>query len=109
MIAASLKRDGLLTIDQSDRKMIAKWISDLFIQPLDFETVLQVLAGDQFFEQNKMDAGKLQRETGKKVTELWDTDPIFNKYPHLRGLARNREFEEVVWPAVKAKMKEKQK
>lgn len=109
LITESIRTEGFLSIDEADRKRIANWISDLFIKKLDFETILHVLSGDKFFEQNKTDVAKLYQETGKQVTELWDTDPIFAKYPNLRGLARNKEFEEKIWPAVKAKMKEHQK
>ncbi|MBN1324825.1 MAG: hypothetical protein JW974_01235 [Alphaproteobacteria bacterium] len=108
-IIGSIKTDGFLAIDDADRKRIAQWVSDLFIKKLDFETILHILSGDKFFEQNKTDVAKLEKEAGKRVTELWDTDPIFAKYPNLRTLARNKEFEEKIWPAVKAKMQEHQK
>ena len=109
LIVGSIKKDGLLTIDESERKRIAKWISDLFSKKLDFDTIISILIGDSFVENNKKDITKLQKETGKSITMLWDTDPIFAKYPHLRGMGRNKEFEEKIWPAIKEKMKEKQK
>jgi len=58
------------------------------------------LGGDEFYEKNKRDVAKIHRATGKSVIELWDTDPIFSKYPHLRGLARNKEFE-AMWSKMK--------
>ncbi|HOY47454.1 MAG TPA: hypothetical protein PLZ05_02525 [Alphaproteobacteria bacterium] len=109
LIIGSIRQDGFLAIDDSDRKRIAKWVADLFTQKMDFDTILHILTGDKFFDQNKDDVTKIQKETGRKITELWDTDPIFAKYPHLRGLARNKEFEEVIWPAIKKSMAEKQK
>lgn len=109
MISDARRTDGFLGINDSDRKMVAKWISDLFSKELDFETVLHVLTGDKFFEQNKRDVAALEHEMGCPVTRLWDTDPIFLKYPHLKSLARNKEFEEKIWPVVQASMKEKQK
>ena len=109
LIIESIRKDGFLAIDDSDRKRIAQWIADLFTKKMDFETILHILTGDKFFEQNKDDVTKLEKEAGKKITELWDTDPIFAKYPKLRGMARNKEFEEKIWPAVKAKMAENQK
>lgn len=109
MIIGSIRQDGLMAIDDADRKRIAQWIADLFTKKMDFETVLHILAGDTFFKKNIKDVAKLEKEAGKVITELWDTDPIFAKYPHLRGMGRNKEFEEKIWPAVKAKMKENQK
>jgi len=75
---------------------------------MDFETILHILSGDNFFEKNKNDVVALERAVGKKITTLWDTNPIFAKYPHLRGLARNVEFEKM-WAKLKSNSKAKQK
>lgn len=107
LITDSLRRDGLMSVDSGARNMTAKWADDIFEKKLTMREIINILAGDAFFEKNIIDAAKIKRETGKNVIELWDTDPIFAKYPLLRGLARNKYFEEVVLPAQKAKEKQK--
>ncbi len=102
IISNSLKRDGLLEIQQLEKNLGISNILDLMNSDLDFNTVLHILSGDNYFEQNKKDVVKLEKEAKKKVTELWDTDPIFAKYPALKTLARNREFE-IMWAKMKAK------
>ncbi len=108
-IGYSLRLDGLTSIDDAARQQVAKWLIDMFSKNMDFATVIQTLAGDAFYERNLDDVQKLQSEVGRAVTELWDTHAIFQKYPHLRGLARNKEFEEKIWPAIKSAAKQKQK
>jgi len=96
---------GLITIGSDAREQIADWImGEMLAHPMDFDVVIKILTGDEYFERNKKDVARLKRETGKLVTELWDTDPIFTRYPHLRTLARNREFEKM-WAAMKQKTK----
>ncbi len=99
-ITGAVKSDGWLNQDEQnlDNK------SPLKKEKLDFDTVLHILSGDAHFEKNKTDVAKLEKEVNKKVTTLWDTDPIFLKYPKLKTLARNLEFEKM-W----AKMQQKQK
>ncbi|MDR2413070.1 MAG: hypothetical protein LBD50_02555 [Rickettsiales bacterium] len=104
LIKDSTRVDGLLTIGDSNRAQVAKWLADLFSKKLDFDLVLHILTGDNFFEQNKRDVASLEKETGKRVIDLWDTDPIFAKYPNLRTLGRNKEFEEL-WAKMKQKVK----
>jgi len=107
-ISYSLRLDGLMTAF-TNRQHVAVWLTNLFSKTLDFETVVHILTGDVFYERNIDDIARLQAQTRKPITQLWDTDPVFAKYPHLRGLARNKEFEEKIWPALKAAAKEKQK
>ena len=108
LMSESLLADGWLSIGDANRERLAAWIVDMFTVHVDFEVMMHTLAGDAFFEQNKRDVAKLERDMGKKVTELWDTHPVFAKYPRLRGLARNKEFE-AMWAKMKAGKKEKQK
>lgn len=109
MITGSIKWDGLLATDDNELDKTASWFTPLLDKKLDFDSVLRLLSGDAFYERNKIDVAKLQAKTGKPITEMWDTDPIFAKYPHLKMFARNREFEEM-WAIMKAKAKsEKQK
>jgi len=101
----SRRRDGFVTIGDDMREWIAEWaLNDLFKKPMDFDTVLHILGGDKHYERNKRDIAKLERETGKNIIEIWDTDPIFAKYPHLRPFARNKEFEKM-WANMKQKVK----
>ncbi len=100
-LSLSKRRAGLLGVF-SDRQMVARWLTDMFAKKMDFDLVLHLMSGDAFYEKNKNDVVQLERASGKKITTLWDTDPIFAKYPHLRGFARNREFEEKIWPAIRA-------
>lgn len=92
LLSGSVKKNGLL-VKKSDRAHLAKWITDLFERPVDFDSVLRMLAGDVYLNQNKTDAEKIKSETGKNVIDLWDTDPVFLRYPHLKTMARNKEFE----------------
>jgi hypothetical protein len=105
LLHGSKKHAGLITIGSDMRNNIADWaIKEFFENPMDFNVILHILGGDEFYEENKRDVAKLERVAGQPVTELWDTDPIFAKYPRLRGLARNKEFE-IMW----AKMNQKTK
>ena len=104
-LRGSHKPSDAKTIGTDGREWLADWaVAELFDVQLDFDTVLHILCGDEFFERNRRDVARLERETGRAVQELWDTDQIFTRYPHLRGLARNREFEEM-WSKMKQKMK----
>lgn len=108
-IVGAMKQDGLLAIDDNELNNIPGWFTPLLDAKLDFDSVLKILSGDAFYTRNKTDVAKLQSEIGKPITQLWDTDPIFAKYPHLRMLARNEEFENA-WPKMKEQnKKEKQK
>ena len=101
----SHRHDGLITIGADGREWLADWaIAELFDAQLDFDTILHILCGDEFFDRNRRDVARLERAAGRPVQELWDTDPIFATYPHLRGLARNKEFEKM-WAKMKQKIK----
>jgi len=105
LIRLARRRGGFITIVSAGRDNIADWaFAEFFEKPLDMNIVIHILGGDEFYERNKKDVARLHRETGRRITELWDTDPVFARYPHLRGFARNREFE-AMW----AKMKQRQK
>ena len=94
LIRASRRTAGLITIGADTRARVADWaLAEFFEKPMDFNIVLHILGGDEFYERNKRDVAKLQKEAGRNIIELWNTDPIFGKYPHLRGLARDKEFE----------------
>ena len=96
---------GFLGISDDYRQQFAEWaMAEILAARLDFDTILHILAGDEYFERNKKDVARLEREVGKLVIELWDTDPIFAKYPRLRTLGRNREFEKM-WAAQKQNVK----
>ena len=90
----SRRMSGIITIGADSRAKIADWaLKEFFEAPMDFNIILHILGGDEFYERNKRDVARLEKETGRRVMDLWDTDPVFKKYPHLRGLARNKEFE----------------
>lgn len=108
LLTDTLRRQGLISLDSTMRQQTAIWLSRMFTRPADFETVLHVLLGDAFFERNKQDVLRLEREVGRPVISLWDTDPIFDRYPHLRGLGRNLEFEQR-WQKMKSADPQKQK
>ncbi len=95
LLGHSVAAAGLMKILR-DRQMVAKWLTDQFDPTADIDTIIHVLAGDAFFEQNKRDVAAVEKFAGRPIIQLWDTDPIFEKYPHLRGLARNKEFEEMM-------------
>lgn len=99
------RRAGLITIGADSRVRLAEWaLAEFFERPMDFNLILHILAGDKYYERNKRDVAQLESETGRRVTEIWDTDPIFAKYPNLRTLARNKEFEKM-WAKMKQKVK----
>jgi hypothetical protein len=102
LISGGSKRRGMLTIGSSGRIQLADWgLIDLMDAKLEFDDVLSILLGDEFCEKNKRDVASLERQVGRSILTLWDTDPIFVQFPHLKGLARNAHFEKVVWPQVK--------
>ncbi|MCL2737286.1 MAG: hypothetical protein FWE17_00270 [Alphaproteobacteria bacterium] len=101
-IQGGKKRAGIITIGAM-RDNIADWaMREFFTKPMDFNVVLHILGGDKYYERNKRDVAAIERETGKSVLKLWDTDPVFARYPHLRGLARNKEFE-AMWAKMKVR------
>lgn len=101
-MAKSLKRAGFLTIGAGGRVRLADWVlADIFDRDMDFDDVISFLGGDEHFARNKNDIARLERRAGRPITQLWDTDSIFLSFPHLRGFARNWEFENVIWPRVK--------
>lgn len=57
-------------------------------------SVIRHLLGDSFFERNIRDIARLESEVHASILDIFDTHPVFAKYPRLRGLARNKEFEE---------------
>ena len=93
LLAESRKTAGFLSISDHGRDWLADWAMDMFMVKTDMDMIIKVLIGDEYFDKNKRDIAKLERQTGKSVMALWDTDSIFQKYPHLKTLARNKEFE----------------
>lgn len=104
LLRTARKSAGKIALTADARVRAADWALELFGKNVDFDTVVRELAGDAFFDRNMKDIAKLQRETGKSVLALWDTDPIFAKYPRLRTLARNEAFEKW-WKSNKQKQK----
>jgi len=104
LLGESRKSASLLNIDANRREWIADWAVNTFLGQTDFDNIIRVLAGDDYFERNKRDIAKLEKETGKSIFDLWDTDPVFEKYPRLKTLARNLEFEKM-WKQKKQKVK----
>ena len=104
ILRESKKITGLRNHTDNKREWIADWAVNTFLRQTDFDNIIRVLAGDDYFEKNKRDIAKLEKQTGRSVMDLWDTDPIFEKYPRLRTLARNKEFEKM-WKAKKQKVK----
>ncbi len=99
---------GVLGIGDTYRQQTAQWLVDYFAKNVGFETVMNTLLGDAFVERNRRDIAAVERIVGRSIIELWDTDPIFIRYPHLRGLARNLEFEQK-WARNKQIAMQKQK
>jgi len=52
--------------------------------------------GDKFYEANKADIARLESEMKTSIHTIYDDHKIFTKFPHLKGLARNREFEKMM-------------
>jgi hypothetical protein len=104
LLRESRKSKGLQNKDDNKREQIAEWASNILLNADNFDAIIKVLAGDEYFEKNKRDIAVLERAVGKSVMELWDTDPVFEKFPHLRTLARNMEFEKM-WVIMKHKIK----
>jgi hypothetical protein len=102
LLSAARTRGGLLNRGADARERIAEWVMKIFEKKVDFDTIIKALTGDEYFDKNKRDIAKIEKTTKKSVLELWDDDPVFTKFPNLRSLARNREFEKM-W----AKMKNK--
>ena len=104
LLRESLRSAGLRNLSDNKREWIADWAVNTFLGKMDFDNIIRVLTGDDYFERNKRDIAKLEKETGKSVLALWDTDPIFEKYPRLKTLGRNKEFEKI-WKQKKQKVK----
>jgi hypothetical protein len=100
----SVKISGLRSIKGNKREQISDWASNLFLSKSELDTIIRILVGDEYIDKNKKDIVKLEKEIGRSIFDLWDTDPIFNKYPNLRGLAKNKEFEKL-WAKMKQKVK----
>jgi hypothetical protein len=103
-LCESKKIIGIRGLKGNRREQVSFWASDLFISKSELDTIIRILVGDEYIDKNKKDITKLEKEVGKSVFDLWDTDSIFNKYPNLRGLAKNKEFEKM-WAKMKQKVK----
>ena len=104
LLNESMKISGVRGLKGNKREQIANWAANIFMSKSDFDTIIKVLVGDEYVDKNKKDIAKLEKQVGRSVFDLWDTDPIFNKYPNLRGLAKNKEFEKM-WAKMKQKVK----
>ncbi len=104
LLSKSKKSPGVRGLKGNRRARIATWAANIFISKSDFDTIVRVLVGDDYFDKHKKDIAKLEKEAGRSVMDLWDTDPIFSKYPKLRSLARNVEFEKM-WAKMKQNVK----
>lgn len=104
LLNESIKISGVRGLKGNKREQIANWAANIFMSKSDFDTIIKVLVGDEYVDKNKKDIAKLEKQVGRSVFDLWDTDPIFNKYPNLRGLAKNKEFEKM-WAKMKQKVK----
>ncbi|MDR0967252.1 MAG: hypothetical protein LBL75_00230 [Rickettsiales bacterium] len=88
-------------LKQSQRPNVAEWALRQNATGDEREQIIRALLGDDYFNRNISDIAKLEKQTRKSVMELWDTDPIFGRFPHLRGLARNKAFEKM-WAKMKS-------
>jgi len=104
LLRESIKISGLRSLKGNKREQVSDWASKFFISKSDFDTIIRVLVGDEYFDKSKKDIAKLEKQVGCSIFDLWDTNPIFNKYPNLRGLAKNKEFEKM-WAKMKQKVK----
>jgi hypothetical protein len=104
LLCESKKTTSARWLKGNQIEQVAKWVTNIFISKSDFDRIIKVLIGDKYIDKNKKDIIKLEKQVGKSIFDLWDTDPIFNKYPNLRGLARNKEFEKM-WAKMKQKIK----
>jgi hypothetical protein len=104
LLRESRKIKGLIMLDGNGLSRVADWAANIFLPKADFDTVIRVLAGDEYFDRNKKDIAMLEKEVGKSVMDLWNTDPVFEKFPHLRTFARDMEFEKM-WEKMKQKIK----
>ena len=102
LVCESRKYKGLRPKTDNKIENIANWAVDILLGSNDLDTIIRMLVGDEYVEKNKRDIAKLEREVKKSIFDLWDTDPIFSKYSHLKTLARNREFEKM-WAKKKQK------
>jgi hypothetical protein len=100
LLRTSRSSHGLRALRNNQRDHIAAWALDMLQTPMDLDAIIKALVGDEYFNKNKRDIVRLEKQVGRSVMELWDTDPIFEKYPNLRGLARNLEFEKL-WAEIK--------
>jgi len=102
-IKPARRRTGAIVKNATMRDNISDWAyAEFFAKNENLDFVISFLGGDAHYEKNKRDIAKLYKETGKNVVKIFDTDPVFAKYPHLRGFARNREFE-VMWKKIKSR------
>ncbi len=104
LLCETIKSHGLRGLKGNRRARVAAWAANMFTSKSDFDTIVRVLVGDEYFDKNKKDIAKLEKQAGKSVFDLWDTDPIFEKYPNLRTLARNVKFEKM-WAKMKQNVK----
>jgi len=94
LLRGSRKSKALRPKNDNKIENVADWAARMLIKPSDLDTIIRMLIGDDYVEKNKRDIAKLEREVKKSIFDLWDTDPIFSKYSHLRTLARNKAFED---------------
>ncbi|MDR2268970.1 MAG: hypothetical protein LBD94_02190 [Rickettsiales bacterium] len=90
-------RSGTARIDDyrdksKDRIQRAKEIDD---------SVLRELVGDSYYNMARKDIHKVESIVHQSIFDIFDDNPVFSKFPHLRGLARNREFEKMYYGKVR--------
>ncbi|MDR3208433.1 MAG: hypothetical protein LBT45_01130 [Rickettsiales bacterium] len=65
------------------------------------DAVLRELLGDKYYNSVKTDISKVEKIIGMSIMDVFDDNPVFARFSHLRGLARNREFEVMYYGKVR--------
>ncbi|MDR1071095.1 MAG: hypothetical protein LBL21_00425 [Rickettsiales bacterium] len=75
---------------------------ELTARPVEIDdSVIRELLGDGYYNSAKTDIHKVEKIVGVSILAIFDDHPVFAKFAHLKGLARNREFEVMYYGRVK--------
>jgi hypothetical protein len=57
------------------------------------DVVLKKLLADDYYNSVKIDIRKVEAIVGLSILDIFEDNPVFVKFPKLKGLARSRSFE----------------
>ena len=80
------------TVREDDYRDIRKELAGQNVTKIT-KAMLKKLLADNYYNNAAKDIQKLEAIIGRSILDIFDDNPVFSQFTHLRTLARNREFE----------------